>query len=104
MFFVFNSDELLPEASPILDDLATLVARRYAHRPVAITGYSDDIEHPRYARVLSLHRAERLASYLWQHGLDQHYLFPAGLGAELKLSEGCTIRSALANRRIEFTF
>ena len=64
-----NTDILLPQASPILDSVAT-VLNRYPNNDVTISGNTSGFYRARWEQYISEKRAEKVASYLWDAGVN----------------------------------
>lgn len=80
VLFDFDSDELRPDASRILDEIAEVIAH-YADAPVAIHGHTDSIGDAGYNQALSERRAAAVETYLGEEaGVDPDRLTSQGFG------------------------
>ena len=107
LLFAPASDELLPEARPLLDGVAAL-ARDFP-RDLAIEGHTDDlpISTQRFPSNwhLSAGRAIAALRYLAEKGhVDPRRLSGAGFGAMLPRVPNDSATHRAQNRRIEFVF
>lgn len=81
VLFDFDSDQLLPEASEVLDDIAQII-EHYEGAGVHIRGHTDNIGSDAYNQDLSERRAQAVGEYLVaQAGVDQARLSGSGAGA-----------------------
>ncbi len=65
--FESNTNELLPQAGPILGSIAA-VLQRYPDNNIIISGNTSGFYRPRWEQRLSEKRAQRIAAYLWNSG------------------------------------
>src|SRR3990167_591257 len=68
--FETNSAELLPQAAPILDSAATVLAR-YHDNNIIVSGNTSGFSRARWEQRLSQARAQKVAAYLWSAGINQ---------------------------------
>ena len=94
---------LRDSAFPALDRVAALAdACREAF--VTIAGHTDASGHEDWNRQLSLQRAEAVAGYLQQRGIDGARLRVAGRGSSVPIADNATRYGRSLNRRIEIGF
>jgi outer membrane protein OmpA-like peptidoglycan-associated protein len=80
VLFEFDSADLRPEAAGVLDELVELLELLEAE-PAEIRGHTDDVGEDDYNLELSRDRAESVAAYLVDAGIDQDRLTVEGLGS-----------------------
>ena len=105
-----NTAELLPEATPILDS-AVAVLNRYPDHNIMISGNTSGFGNRRYEQRLSQKRAEKIAAYLWGHGIssykfqsnDTRRLIYVGYGNYFPIANNLKAQSVRANSRIQIT-
>lgn len=69
--FYPNTADFTPTAIPILDSAAT-VLQRYPNNNILVSGNTSNFGRPHRDQQLSLKRAEKVASYLWNAGINQY--------------------------------
>lgn len=69
--FQANTAQFLPQATPILDSMVT-VLQRTPDNNIMISGNTSGFAGPRYEQKLSQDRAKAVAAYLWNAGLSQY--------------------------------
>ncbi|MCU0448511.1 MAG: OmpA family protein [Bernardetiaceae bacterium] len=92
---------LLPQAHPQLDVLATYLTRNPQTR-IEIAGHTDNVGSAYKNVQLSFQRAERVAQYLVQQGVAPAQLKWHGYGGRLPLAPNDTEPGRQKNRRVEF--
>lgn len=70
ILFEPNTADFLPKAVPILDSAAT-VLKRYPNNNILVSGNSSGFSTTRWERQLSEKRAQRIAAYFWDAGINQ---------------------------------
>jgi outer membrane protein OmpA-like peptidoglycan-associated protein len=97
--FIGNTAELDPASNLSLDGLA---ARMFAYpgTEIEIQGFLDDRAGPR-SKALSRERAQAVAEYLVNRGVEARRLKPAGYGSANPLESNRTAKGRAANRRIQ---
>lgn len=85
-------------------ELNSLVAYMKEHTKlkIAITGYTDNVGSNSFNKILSLKRAEEVAHYLINNGIDESRIEYAGLGSVKPIADNTTDAGRLLNRRVEF--
>lgn len=105
-----NSDEFLPQASPILDSAAT-VLQRYPDNNILISGNTSGFGRSSWEKNLSLKRAQKVSAYLWNAGInnfreptnDTRKLNYVGYGDYLPIASNRTNAGIRQNSRIQIT-
>ena len=70
---------------------------------ISIAGYTDAMPDRTYNKKLSILRAQRVASFLWDQGFHERCLKVTGYGQERAIASNETIQGRAFNRRIEIT-
>ena len=96
VLFVVGTPDLMPTASPALDQLATELKARPALR-LRIAGHADRVGEPDKNQVLSEKRAEAVKAYLVKAGIAAERLSTVGYGDTRPLYPSPDVR----NRRVE---
>ena len=108
--FDTNSAEFLPQAGPILDSTAAVLAR-YPDNNIIISGNTSGFSRPRWEQRLSQARAQKVAAYLWSSGInhfkgtgiDTRKLNYVGYGDYFPISDKLTNEEIRENSRIQIT-
>lgn len=80
VLFDFDSAELRSDASVVLDDVVEVLTL-LEDAPAEIRGHTDDVGDDEYNLELSQRRAEAVADYLVDAGVDRSRLTTEGLGS-----------------------
>jgi OOP family OmpA-OmpF porin len=99
LLFDFGSAELVAEAARELDGLASTLVRHPTLR-LEVAGHSDAVGPPELNQALSEQRAEAVASYLSQRGVDRSRLTVKGYGFQHPVAPGATRAANAQNRRV----
>ena len=102
-YFAAGDDLLLARHFSSLD-AATALINNYGDAAVKIAVSTDDVDSDKRSHTLSQRRAQRIAAYLWQHGISVKRLFPMSYGKFNKLASNHDAFASQQNRRIEITF
>jgi outer membrane protein OmpA-like peptidoglycan-associated protein len=101
VFFSTGSDDLLPASKTELDRLFSwLNTQPDIH--ILITGHTDNVGNPSFNIDLSLRRANSVAGYLMNKGIDSKRIKTRGLGDSNPIADNSTESGRAANRRTEF--
>ncbi|MDR5898363.1 OmpA family protein [Halomonas vilamensis] len=98
--FEFDSAQLTSAARQEL----AIVGERLANNPgvrVSIEGHTDSVGSAAYNKELSQRRAESVASYLQQYGVDADRMMATGYGEERPIASNDTDEGRAENRRVE---
>jgi outer membrane protein OmpA-like peptidoglycan-associated protein len=71
---------------------------------IRLSGHTDDLGNDQYNSVLSLNRAQSVATYLCNHGISKTRIETLGYGKTLPLVAGTDDASRRKNRRVEVKF
>jgi outer membrane protein OmpA-like peptidoglycan-associated protein len=105
-----NTADFLPQAAPILDSTVT-VLQRYPDNNIIISGSTSGFGQARWEQKLSERRAQKVASYLWNAGINQfknqsietRKLIYVGYGDYFPISNTYTNNGIRQNSRIQIT-
>jgi outer membrane protein OmpA-like peptidoglycan-associated protein len=99
--FDLEKDTFKPDSRPTLDRLVDVLSR---YPDVALViGVHDGQPPDGYGRCLSCRRADAIARYLVEHGIDRARLTARGYAFERPLADPRTEAGRKQNRRIELT-
>jgi type IV secretory pathway protease TraF len=112
--FEANTADFLPETSPILDSLVSVLSR-YSGNNIFISGNTSGFWTERFERKMSQCRASQIAAYLWAHGITNvrefktdsneattgRRLIYVGYGDEFPIANDIRIKGIRANSRIQ---
>ncbi len=98
----FDNDSavLRADARPILDEAVTTL-KRYPQIRVEVAGHTDDRGADDYNLDLSQRRAQAVADYFVQMGIDAARLVPKGYGESAPVADNTTAAGRADNRRVE---
>ncbi len=100
--FAFDSDEILEESFGLMEQIAGALRDHAEIRLVEIQGHTDDQGDDQYNATLSQRRAESVAAWLSEHGIDAARLRARGYGELRPLVRDTTDEARARNRRVEF--
>ena len=102
-FVVFapSSDVLPSSANSILDDIVTAL-NSFPDVLIEIAGHTDSHSSATYNQDLSQRRAQAVADYLANKGIDKSRLRPNGYGESQPIASNDTADGRAKNRRVEF--
>lgn len=108
IFFASGKSELQPESKAELDKLVTLMTN-FPKLILEIAGHTDAAGGDDLNQKLSEQRAQVVANYLIEHGIDKSRLRTKGMGEKFPIAQnynkdGSANKAGMAmNRRFEFT-
>jgi outer membrane protein OmpA-like peptidoglycan-associated protein len=108
IFFASGKSELQPESKAELDKLVTLLTN-FPKLTLEIAGHTDASGSDELNQKLSEQRAQSVANYLIEHGVDKSRLRTKGMGEKQPIAQnynkdGSPNRPGMSmNRRFEFT-
>jgi len=108
--FETNTDQLLPQAQPVLDSVVA-VLKRYPESNILVTGNTGGNGPHRWNQKLSEARARKVASYLWANGvssfrsqsLNTRRLRYVGYGDYFPIVNPMKITGVQKNSRVQIT-
>lgn len=102
-FFAASDDVLRHRDYPALDLVAKLL-HNYGNAAVKVGVSHDDVDSQAQNHVLSLRRAQRIASYLWRRGISAWRLYPQSIDQTQRFAHDHNAFASRQNRRVEITF
>lgn len=99
--FDFDKATLRPESEEYLDKFITILTK-FPSLHLSIIGHTDNVGDPQYNMQLSKKRAEAVAEYFIENGIDSDRLRCYGYGSRQPLTENSTSEGRSMNRRVEF--
>ena len=100
--FTPNSADIDPRSSGLLSEVADVLARNPQVKRVQVQGHTDNRGDPAHNRELSQRRAEAVAQWLVNAGVDPARLEAKGFGDEQPLAPNITAENRARNRRVQF--
>lgn len=101
--FIESGTRMRTSAYPVLDRVVALAdACREAN--ISITGHTDSTGGEALNRELSLARAQAVAAWLAQRGIDENRIVVTGAGSSAPVASNATRYGRSLNRRIEIGF
>jgi outer membrane protein OmpA-like peptidoglycan-associated protein len=101
ILFATDSDKLLPESSPILDEVAMVLSQN-AKIKVRVEGHTDNVGNKDHNQELSTRRAASVKAYLVTKGVTDDRLDSLGCGQGVPVADNGTDDGKQQNRRVEF--
>lgn len=99
--FNFDRFDLQPKAKQSLKDVFDYL-KKNPNLKVSISGHTDDLGSDEYNDVLSRERANTVAKYLMELGLEKNRITSKGYGDNVPLDSAQTDQARRKNRRVEF--
>ncbi|QIX60844.1 OmpA family protein [Hymenobacter lutimineralis] len=100
ILFAKNSSELTATAQQNIDELAkTLI--KYGDTNVLVEGHTDISGNDAINNPLSIRRAQSVANYTQQQGVDAARFTVNGYGSRQPIADNSTLEGRQANRRVE---
>lgn len=102
--FAYDDAAVRDEDRAALDRFVQVVNKYYGGTLVTVEGFADPAGSARYNEALSKRRADAVAAYLTQSGIQGVSMRAVGLGESRQVVEGAErdMPGALANRRVVF--
>ena len=102
--FEFDSYEVRDGDYMFLDRFAKVVRHHYGNSVVTVQGFTDPAGPAEYNKMLSQKRAENVASYLAERGLDASRVRAVGFGEAQQVAPGewGDAEGGMKNRRVTF--
>lgn len=98
--FATDSYQINPNLYATLNELATQMNQN-PQLVAQIRGYTDSTGNASYNQTLSVNRAQSVATYLSQHGVQPNRLQAEGFGASSPIADNSTAAGREKNRRVE---
>lgn len=102
VYFESNSAKLQAISSVELDALTDYLMTT-SNSTILIEGHTDNTGSVAQNNLLSLQRAEAIANYLQQKGIERNRIQSKGLGATMPIADNNTSAGRAKNRRTSFT-
>jgi outer membrane protein OmpA-like peptidoglycan-associated protein len=99
--FAFDSANLLPGSSDMLDTIAQSI-QNHQNYSVTVRGYASSEGDINYNNQLSLRRAQTVANYLVSRHVDIERLTAEGMGISNPVADNSTEAGRQLNRRVDF--
>lgn len=100
--FDFDSSDLQTPARQALNDV-NAVLRSYPETRITVAGYTDSTGSDSYNQQLSERRAQSVATYLEQGGVESGRIHAVGYGESRPVASNDTEAGRAQNRRVEIT-
>lgn len=101
--FALNSHELRSEASVEMNEAVELLQIHQDIILIEVAGHTCDLGQAEYNQELSERRAQTVANYLIENGIDENRLVIVGYGEEKPKVENISDESRRQNRRVVLT-
>ncbi len=99
--FLFDSDEITPEGTVVLDEVASIL-NEHAQFDATVEGHTDSTGDDALNLDLSHRRAISVMNYLIDHGIQAERLSAIGYGESKPIASNDTPEGRATNRRIDF--
>jgi len=101
VLFGYDRSDLNANAKTSLDKLRTTLLK-YPETNITIIGHTDSKGTKQYNQILSETRANTVANYTGQNGIDKNRLTAIGKGESDPIATNTTEEGSASNRRVEF--
>jgi outer membrane protein OmpA-like peptidoglycan-associated protein len=101
VLFAFDRSDLDANAKTSLDKLRTTLLK-YPETNITVIGHTDSKGTKQYNQTLSESRANSVASYTSQNGIDKNRMTAIGKGETDPIATNDTEEGSASNRRVEF--
>ncbi len=101
ILFATDSDKLLSESSPILDEVAAVMSQNEKIH-IRVEGHTDNTGNKDHNQDLSTRRAAAVKAYLIAKGTANDRLDSLGCGQGTPVADNATEDGKAQNRRVEF--
>ena len=99
--FATDSAELPESLKPQLDDLVRRIRGTPGIEQLSVVGYTDSLGDAGYNEDLSRRRAQAVADYLYERGIDRFMMSVSGRGEANPVAGNDTAAGRAENRRVE---
>lgn len=100
--FEFDSDALKRDSTPVLRDVAQLLREHPEITRIEVRGHTDSQGDAGYNKGLSQDRADEVARFLINNGVEPSRIVTRGFGESRPVVAGTSERAHALNRRVEF--
>lgn len=101
ILFATDSDKLLPDSFPILDEVASVMAQNQKIK-VRVEGHTDNSGNKDHNQDLSARRAAAVKTYMVSKGVTDDRLDSLGCGQNTPVADNTNEDGRAQNRRVEF--
>ncbi|MDK2921199.1 MAG: OmpA-OmpF porin, family [Desulfonauticus sp.] len=98
--FDFDSAKIKPQAKAILEE-AAIILQKYPERKIIVEGHTCNMGPAKYNQKLSEKRAQSVASFLIQQGVNKNRIKTIGYGESKPKFDNKTLQGRRLNRRVE---
>lgn len=98
--FATDSAQIRPQAQPTLDQLSQTL-QRYPQSYIDVVGHTDSTGSDDYNQALSERRAQSVANYLRNRGVEPARIAAYGMGETQPVATNATAEGRQQNRRVE---
>ncbi len=102
VFFATNRDRVLAPSMRVLSAVVAALRAQPQIRRIGVEGHTDNVGSDEANLSLSQRRAQAVATWLTQHGIDPARVEARGFGASRPIVPNDTASGRAANRRVEF--
>jgi outer membrane protein OmpA-like peptidoglycan-associated protein len=102
VLFDFDKYNLKDKSTKILNE-AVRILKMYPDRPIKVEGHTDNYGSKQYNIILSKRRANAVATFLINHGIDKDRITTEGLWFSVPVATNATSAGRDQNRRVEIT-
>lgn len=99
--FCFDCDKLSGEAQAILDGDAMAIVKHHPNATFEVAGHTDAVGSDIYNKRLSQQRADNVAAYLVDKGVEASRVTAVGYGESQPVADNSTASGRAENRRVE---
>lgn len=102
IMFESNSAKISPESTPLLIEIADVLARNPRLKRVEIQGHTDNSGTADHNKFLSDQRAKAVRDWLTSYGVEPTRLTSQGYGQERPIGSNANAAGRAKNRRVQF--
>jgi outer membrane protein OmpA-like peptidoglycan-associated protein len=102
VLFATNRDRILRPSFRVLTAVVDALRAQPEIQRIGIEGHTDNVGSDDANMILSQHRAQAVATWLTQHGIEASRVDAHGYGASRPIVPNGTASGRAANRRVEF--
>jgi OOP family OmpA-OmpF porin len=100
IYFASDSAEITPESEKRLEKCWAAI-QTHPYEKIVIKGHTDSTHTQKYNLELSLRRAQAVAEWLIEQGLDGNQLESKSYGESRPVADNSTVEGRALNRRVE---